>query len=348
MFKKVSRTLRAELRDIRVLFGEFKFSLLLFVVIILLGAFLFFISYGQSNGQSKENIPKALYAAYALIFFETTESIIQVNWYIQVLYFLIPILGMAFLVDGLIRFGTALVNKKARGQKWQVAMASTFKKHVIICGLGRIGYRIALELIKFDRDIVAIESNQDCRFIEEAISLRIPVIIADASRPENLIKANVGQADAIIPCTGDALKNLKIALDARESNPAIKVVVRMFDPDLAKQVEKGFGIHTAFSTSALAAPIFATAAMRVDVKHSFYVNDQLLNLSEVTINPNSQLIGWTVKKIESNLSLSFVSYHDSNTYELHPDPNREIKADAKILVVASLESLCQLNDLNQP
>ena len=50
-----------------------------------------------------------------------------------------------------------------------------------------------------------------------------------------------------------AATNLDIALQARELNPGIKVVLRMFDPDLARRVESGFGIHTAFSTSALAA-----------------------------------------------------------------------------------------------
>jgi hypothetical protein len=48
--------------------------------------------------------------------------------------------------------------------------------------------------------------------------------------------------------------NLDIALNARDSNPGIKVVMSMFDEDLALRVEKGFGIHTAFSSSALAVP----------------------------------------------------------------------------------------------
>ena len=45
--------------------------------------------------------------------------------------------------------------------------------------------------------------------------------------------------------------------------------MRMFDPELARRVEKGFGIHTAFSVSALAAPIFAAASMRVERKNLF-------------------------------------------------------------------------------
>ena len=129
--------------------------------------------------------------------------------------------------------------------------------------------RYALELLDHlatpDREVVAIELNAQGRFVEKAKALGIPVIIANARRTENLVKAGVMQAKAVIPCTDDELANLDIALDARELNPDLKIVMRMFDSDLARRIEKGFGIHTAFSTSALAAPIFAAASMRVNV-----------------------------------------------------------------------------------
>lgn len=164
-------------------------------------------------------------------------------------------MGLAIVLDGLGRFGSAFFDKQARGQKWQAAMASTYSKHIIICGLGKTGYRTALELLKFGRDVVAVEMDEKGRFVEELKAKGIPVILADARRPDSLIKAGVEKADAIIPATDDELTNLDVALDARELNPTIKVVLRMFDPDLARRIEKGFGIHTALSTSALAAPI---------------------------------------------------------------------------------------------
>ena len=67
--------------------------------------------------------------------------------------------------------------------------------------------------------------------------------------------------------------------------------MRMFNDDLARRIEKGFGIHTAFSTSALTAPLVAAKAMRIDVKHSFYIGDTLLNISELEISEGSRLAG---------------------------------------------------------
>jgi Trk K+ transport system NAD-binding subunit len=320
------------------------------MAILVGGALVFRLFYTFPDALEHNKHPsfgEALYATFAMVFLGF-ETVLQYpdEWYLQILFFIIPVLGLAAIADGVLRFGSALTNKKARGQKWQVAMASTYSNHVIICGMGKVGFRVALELCKFGRDVVAIEPDPEGRFVDKAKALDIPVIIADARRTESLIKAGVSRADAIIPCTDDELANLDIALDARDQNPDIKVVMRLFDPDLARRVEKGFGIHTAFSTSALAAPIFATAAMRLNVKHSFYVGDTLLNLSQVTIEPTSRVIGWPLKKLESDLDLSVVCYQAGEFTDLHPAPDLCLSAGDQILALASLETLEQLNDLN--
>jgi Trk K+ transport system NAD-binding subunit len=345
---RLGRALRAQLRDVYVLFHESRNSLILFVAVLLGGALIFSSFYVHPGTQQHPGFGEALFATFAMIFlgFETTLQFPK-EWYLQILFFVIPILGLAAVADGVLRFGTALTNKQVRGQKWQVAMASTYSNHVIVCGLGKVGYRVVLELLNFGRDVVGIESNPEGRFVEKAKALDIPVIIADARRSENLVKVGVQQADAIIPCTDDELTNLDIALDARDLNPGIKVVMRLFDPDLARRVEKGFGIHTAFSVSALAAPIFAAAAMRVDVKYSFYVGDALLNLAQVIINPDSRLIGWPVEKLESELDLSVVCYRGPLITDLHPGPDLSLNAGDEILVLASLDILQRLYDLNQ-
>ena len=79
----------------------------------------------------------------------------------------------------------------------------------------------------------------------------------------------------------------------------------------------------------------------------FTVGDQLLNLGEVTIAPESALIGWPVKKIEDEFGLSLVSYQEGGGVVLHPEPEHALKADAKIMVIADLQTLQRLNDRNQ-
>jgi voltage-gated potassium channel len=338
--------MRAQLRDAKVLLRESGNALFLFGALVIGGALLFYFFYLDPRTGERVHFSKALYGVFALIFFQDSLEFPN-QWYIQILYFIIPILGLVVVADGVIRFGVALTNKNERGQKWQVAMASTYSGHVIVCGMGKVGYRVSLELLKFEREIVALDTNPEGRFVEKAKALGIPVIIADARRTENLVKAGVLQADAVIPCTDDELTNLDIALDARELNPSVKIVMRMFDPDLARRVEKGFGIHTAFSTSALAAPIFAAASMRFDIKSSFYVGDTLLNISEFVIQAGSSIEGWTIAKLEQELDLSTVSYLQSGQTYLHPEPGLQLQAGVKILALATLETLGLLQEMNQ-
>jgi voltage-gated potassium channel len=344
--QRLRHTLRAQLRDTWVLLNESRGALFLLVLIVLSGALIFHFFYTYPGTNQHPRFGVAVHATFALIFFETLLPFPE-QWSLQIPFFVIPVLGLVAVADGVIRFGTALVNKQARGQKWQVAMASTYRNHVIVCGIGKVGFRVALELLKFGREIVAIELAPEGRFVERAKALGIPVIIADARRSGNLAKVGVERADVIIPCTDDELANLDIALEAREQNPGIRVVMRMFDADLARRVEKGFGIHTAFSTSALAAPIFAAAAMRVAVRHSFYVGDTLLNLAEVLIEPGSSLAGWTVGKLEAEFDLSVVCYQAKEVADLHPTPDLCLEGGTKLLVLASLETLRRVDELGR-
>lgn len=338
-------TLWAQLRDLRVLLQETRFSLLTFVGINLLGMLLFHRFYHYEESGLPPDWGTALFATFALNFFETVLPF-PPQWFLRVLYFLVPVIGLSAVADSVLHIWTALINKRERGEKWQVAMASTFNNHVIVCGLGKVGFRTVQELLKFNRDVVCIEINPQCPFIEQAYALGIPVIIADARNADKLRRAGVERADAIIPATDDELANLDIALDAREINPKIKVVLRMFDPDLAQRVEKGFGIHTAFSTSALSAPVFAAAAMRLDVKHSFYVGNTLLNVSEVTIEPSSKLIGNTIEQLEQQYDLSIVFYQNSKISDVHPLPTQQLHTGDVILVLASMPALAKINGDN--
>jgi Trk K+ transport system NAD-binding subunit len=214
--------------------------------------------------------------------------------------------------------------------------------------MGKVGYRTAQELLKFGREIVGIEVDEKGRFVESALAQNIPMILSDARRSENLLKAGVERADAIILATHDELTNLDIALDARELNPKIKVVLRLFDPDLARRVEKGFGIQTTISTSGVAAPLFAAAAMRVPSHYSFYVGDTLLNLSDVVIAPDARFIGWPIEQLEQTVALTIVSYTHGDELDVHPHAHRILCGGDKLLVLASVEALARLEGLNSP
>ena len=347
MIPRLKRMLRAQWRDIRVLFAESRVALLVFSATVLFGGLLFHFSYIMAETGAAPGLAQSFYWAFALIFFQPTLPFPDV-WYLQVLYFIIPFIGLAAVANGILSFGSALMNKRERGQKWQAAMASTYNHHVIVCGIGKVGYRVIQELVKYGRDVVALEQDANSRFAEQVQSAGVPFIVGDARRQEVLVKAGVEHAESIIPCTNDELANLDIALDARELNPDIRVVIRMFDPDLARRVEQGFGLQTALSASALAAPMFATAAMHANVKHSFYLGSHLLAVGEYTIAPTAPMIGWTLRRLEDELDLSVICHQQGKTVNMHPHRETLLRVGDIVLVLAGLKTMQRLDRLNGP
>jgi voltage-gated potassium channel len=344
--RQLRRYLKASLRDVWVLVREFRGSLLLFAGVVLLGGLALWTWYVWPDTGQRLSYAEAVYAAFTLIFLETYLRFPQV-WHLQILFLLIPIVGLSLIANGVVRFGVMLFNKQTRREEWQVAIASTYSGHVVVCGLGRDGYRVVEQLLKFGEDVVGVERNEQGQFLDAIRGLGVPVIISDARRPGALNKAGIERATAVVVCTENDLVNLIIALEARELHPNIRVVMRMFDAELARKMEKVFGIHAAFSTSALAAPALAAAATRTDVTLSFYVDDTLLNVSEVLVRPDSHLAGCEIDALEREFDISVILYKGLRCVDLHPDPRICLQAGDKIIVFASLDALNRLQKCNR-
>ena len=84
----------------------------------------------------------------------------------------------------------------------------------------------------------------------------------------------VERCRAICAVTSDDLINLTAALNARRSAPDLRVVLRLFDPELALRAQHGLSIRFTRSVSHLAAPAFAAAAIGSQVEASIPVGDK--------------------------------------------------------------------------
>jgi voltage-gated potassium channel len=129
-------------------------------------------------------------------------------------------------------------------------------------------------------------------------------------------------------------------------HPDIKIVLRMFDDTLASKVERGFGIHTAFSTSGIAAPAFAAAATRAHIDYSFYVGGTLLHVSQINVDAASPLVGLTMEDAERRYNLTVVLHQSGDELHLHPKYSEKIQVNDMLVVFATLETLGQIGGMN--
>jgi Trk K+ transport system NAD-binding subunit len=339
--------LRKNWRDFRVLVRAFSRPLLLFLGTLIATGLLYWFLADLANIPDEPGPVESIFLVLQMMFLQANMNFPE-PWYLQIFLFVMPIVGIVLLSAGAANLGVKLFNRSARGQDWEVALASTYSDHVIVCGLGKLGYRVTLQLLEFGQSVVAIEREADKYFTPLARERDVPVIIGDARQREVLRKAGVERASAVVCATQDELANLDIALDARELQPDIKVVLRMFDETLASKVEKGFGIHTAFSMSALSAPAFAAAATRAHIDYSFYVGGTLLHVSQVNVDADSPLLALTLESAERQFNMTIVMHQTGGELHLHPTSAEVIKENDTLVVFATLDTLGQIGGINRP
>jgi len=131
--------------------------------------------------------------------------------------------------------------------------------HVVVCGLGNIGFRCIEELMRLGVQVVAIEKVSDSPFAATVRRMGAAVVIGDATVTEVLRQARADTARAVIAATSSELADLEIGLLVRELNPTQRIVVRLSDPDFAQAAREAADIKLAVSPPALAASAFAAA-----------------------------------------------------------------------------------------
>ncbi len=340
------RTLQTNLRETLVLLRQFQGALLAFSVAVLGGGALYFALARRAGEAHPATLPEAFYLVLSLIFLQANVDF-PGAWYLALFFFIMPVIGLAILSQGIADFGVLLFNRRARGEAWQVAVAETYSNHIVIVGLGHLGFRLTRALHQMGESFVVIEANPEAALVSEVQDWKVPIIQGDANKYDVLRKARVDRAHTIVIVTSDDTLNLQIAIHARAVNPRIRTIVRLFDDDFSREVRLAFGITAAYSASALAAPAFAAAAANVDLGSGLTVAGRQLRMTQYPITPTSPLSGRTVGDIEAAYDLSVVLLRRGERAELHPTDDSLLHAGDEITVFADSATVHKLGRLSR-
>jgi len=338
------RRLAREVRDTLILLRQFRGALIAFSLTVVSGGWLYFVLAQFAGAPEPDSLAESLYGALSMIFLQTAFDFPS-EWFLQVFFFVMPVLGLFILGQGIADIGVLLFNRQARGEAWQVAVADTYSNHIVLVGLGHLGFRIARALNDLDEPFVCVEQNPEAELMSAVREWHVPIIQGDALKHNVLRQAGLERAHTIVLATSDDIMNLQIAIHARAINPRVRTIVRLFDDDFAREVMKSFGITAAFSASALAAPAFAAAAADIEVVQSVMLGDRVLSLSRFTLGPASRLIGQTVQSVEHELDLSVVLLKRGKEADLHPNDARQFVAGDEVTIFADTATLQRFRQL---
>lgn len=338
------RKLRATWRDSLLLLREFAWPLIFFVLAMVGGGLLFSHLAGLA-GQGLESRVEAVYMMLSLTFLQPYRDFPGV-WYLQIFYFLMPVVGIGILAQGLADFGVLFFNRRARGKEWMMAVASTFDKHIVLVGLGHLGFRVMLHLHEMGNEIVVIEMNPKAELLARAQALNIPVLADNGKHESVLLAAGISRARTIVTCTQNDSLNLEMAFKARRLNPSIAAVLRIFDDELAELLHEQFGFRT-MSATGMSAPVFAAAASGVDITRPITVEGEALSLASMSVGNQSSLAGRTVGQLEQAYDVSVVLLRHDHESDFHPDSERIVSPDDVLAVLGGQQQIGHLANANQ-
>ncbi len=326
------RQVRAVWRDTLLLLREFRAPLIAFFVLIIGCGWLYF-ELSKLASELVRSLVESIYQILTMTFLQPVGNFPQ-TWYLQIFHFVMPFLGIGILAEGLTDFGILLFNRRGRRKEWEMAVASTFNNHLILVGLGHLGYRVAKNLHDMDQEVVVIELDIPSKtdLVNSVRSMGIPVIEDDATHDSALLAAGIREARGIVLCTQNDSLNLQIAVKARNFNPGIQVVVRIFDDDFAASLQKQFGFR-ALSATGMAAPIFAANASNVDVTAPLIIEDQPNSLARLEISVGSRMVGYSIRQVENTYAVSVVFFKHLGQSHYHPSDDLEIAHEDTLVVL---------------
>lgn len=322
---------------VRTALAHFRVRLLLMVLIVASGA-LVFRAYHYPEPLSTW---EAMYYSWSLVFGEPPEQFPE-SWAIRPLFFLMPIFGLTIIIEGIVDFSLMLRDRRRYERSWCRTMATSMTDHVVLVGLGRLGFRVFKLLRKLGEAVVVFERDANNQFLDDVRRDGSPLFIGDARREALLEEANICRAKSIILATDDDLANLEIALDARRIAPKIPVVLRMFDQNIADKVGDAFDIHLAMSQSAISAPSFTMAAVDRSIEYSFAVDDQLVVMQRWRVSESGPMSGRTVGEVMTEFGIGVVRRKSKVESRLFPGPETVLEVGDELLVEGEYASLMSL------
>ncbi len=177
---------------------------------------------------------------------------------------------------------------------------SALRGHYIVCGLGIVGYRTVELMQRLGEKVVVVTLSGHDERIQAARAAGVTVELADARDPAVLRRLGVLGARALIVTTSKDVVNVEIALDAQRLRDDLPIVLRLFDQNLARQLEVAFRIRRALGMATVAAPRIAAAATGSEVLGRFAFDGDDLVVAMMAAAEHPELVGKSADQLAAD------------------------------------------------
>lgn len=249
-------------------------------------------------------------------------------------------LGVQVVVEGQLR---EFVGRKRMDRK-----ISEMRDHVIVCGWGRVGRAVALDLLTTGREVVVVDVDSSRIYDTD-----IPTIVGDATHDETLRSAGIANAAALVAALEGDAENLFVTLSSKAINPDLFIVARARQEDSVDKLSRA-GADRVVNPQELGAARMASFVVQPNVAEFVDVvmheRSMDFRMQEIKILPGSPLAGLTLGDADLRQKagvLVLALRGDDGTFVANPDPDVVLHPHNVVIVVGTGDALDQLVEVTQ-
>src|ERR1044072_2288897 len=224
--------------------------------------------------------------------------------------------------------------------------------HYIVCGAGRIGARVILELAWRGHDFVIIEGNENNA--DKLLAQGHLVLMGDATDDHVLRAAGIERARGLVCAVSSDPDNLYITLTARDINKDLRIVSRANEEAAVKRLLKAGAdkvVSPAITGSTQMAQVLLKPAV-ADFMEMATMTEQLeLELEQIEIYKGSPFITRALKDtgIRPSLDVIVIAIRRSGGEMIfNPSAESVIEEQDALVVIGSHTSLEALEKMANP
>lgn len=175
------------------------------------------------------------------------------------------------------------------------------KPRIIVCSLGLTGAKIFDLLQQQGAAVVGISNKITVEVADN-------VIIGELRAASTLLRAGIKDAQTLVLASNDDALNLAILTQAKILNPRIRIINRLFNSSLGDRLDQTLSDHVSLSVSALAAPVFAFAALGNAAIGQLRLFNQIWPIYEEVIDENHPWLGRPLNELWDDRSRMLIYY----------------------------------------
>jgi len=223
--------------------------------------------------------------------------------------------------------------------------------HVIVCGYGRTGTQVCLELKADNIPFVVIENRENV--IEYLKRDGVLYLSANATEEDALIKAGIKKARALITTLPSDPDNVYVVLTAREVCKNIFIISRA-SSDYSESKLKRAGANNVIMPEKIGGAHMAALVSKPDIlefiaKLTGQGSDINLTFEEIALNELSEKFEKkSIKDLDvrnkTGANIVGLRLPDGN-YIINPSPDTLISQEIKLVILGSNEQILQMRNL---